>query len=245
MSKGNQINAIWSRLSHALENHKNTCKELAIINHRLVKQIQYYDTKATHMAMFYVIYLLIIFLSNSKPSPVQCKNWWKPFSLSILVTVAFGANFISTTIKCIHIKNALDTNWVDQGLSIQQMALLERTAQKEAEFMEHQRSCNQVVNIEPHSTSSDADSLYQKESYVHLPHVKSHVAYPYTDTDAESSSSTVVDLPRTYSTQQQQNVDSITVFQRYANAGITVSFLLAYTVLVLYECRSSVCDRSA
>lgn len=245
MSKSIQINGMWSKLSHTLENHKNTCKELAIINHRLVKQIQYYETKATHLAMFYVIFLLIIFLSNSKPSPVQCKNWWKPFSLSILIALTFGANFISTVLKSIHIKNALDMNWIDQGLSIQKMANLERAAKIEAEFMDHQRSCNPVVKVEPHSASSDADTSDQKENYVQLHHVKSHVAYSYTDTDAESSVSTIEDLPRTHSPLQQQNVDSITVFQQYAKAGTTVSFLLAYTVLVLYGCRSSVCDGNA
>ncbi|KAK4730274.1 hypothetical protein R3W88_023262 [Solanum pinnatisectum] len=240
MSKSIQINGMWSKLSHTLENHKNTCKELAIINHRLVKQIQYYDTKATHLSMFYVIYLLIIFLSNSKPSPVQCKNWWKPFSFSILVALTFGANFISTVLKSIHIKNALDMNWIDQGLTIQKMANLERAAKIEAEFMDHQRSCNHVVKLEPHSMSSDPDTSDQKENYVQLHHVKSHVAYSYTD--AESSVNTIEDLPRTYSTLQQQYVDGITVFQQYAKAGTTVSFLLAYTVLVLYGCRSSVCD---
>lgn len=245
MSKSIQINGMWSKLSHTLENHKNTCKELAIINHRLVKQIQYYETKATHLSMFYVIFLLIIFLSNSKPSPVQCKNWWKPFSLSILIALTFGANFISTVLKSIHIKNALDMNWIDQGLSIQKMANLERTAKFEAEFMDHQRRCNYFVKVVPHSTGSDTDTSDQKENYVQLHHVKNRVDYSYTDTDAESSVSTIEDLPRTYSTQQQQDVDSITVFQQYAKVGTTVSFLLAYTVLVLYGCRSSVCDGNA
>ncbi|KAH0648152.1 hypothetical protein KY285_033400 [Solanum tuberosum] len=245
MSKSIHINGMWSKLSHTLENHKNTCKELAVINHRLVKQIQYYETKATHLSMFYVIFLLIIFLSNSKPSPVQCKNWWKPFSLSILVALTFGVNFISTLLKSIHIKNALDMNWIDQGLSIQKMANLERTAKFEAEFMDHQRRCNHVVKVEPHSAGSDTDTSDQKENYVQLHHVKSRVDYSYTDTDAESSVSKIEDLPRTYSTLQQQDVDSITVFQQYAKVGTTASFLLAYTVLVLYGCRSSVCDGNA
>lgn len=136
-------------------------------------------------------------------------------------------------------------NWIDQGLSIQKMANLERAAKFEAEFMDHQRSSNPVIKVETHSASSDADTLDQKENYVQLHHVNSHAAYSYTDTDEESSASTIGDLPRTYSTLQQQNVDRISVFQQYAKAGTTVSFLLAYTVLVLYGCRSSVCDGNA
>uniref|UniRef100_M1CWQ2 Uncharacterized protein n=2 Tax=Solanum tuberosum TaxID=4113 RepID=M1CWQ2_SOLTU len=133
-------------------------------------------------------------IQNPHPSNVKTGGSLSPFPF--LIALTFGANFISTVLKSIHIKNALDMNWIDQGLSIQKMANLERAAKIEAEFMDHQRSCNPVVKVEPHSASSDADTSDQKENYVQLHHVKSHVAYSYTDTDAESSVSTIEDLPR-------------------------------------------------
>ncbi|KAL0330269.1 UNVERIFIED_CONTAM: hypothetical protein Sradi_5013600 [Sesamum radiatum] len=120
-----------NRIEKALQTSRNKYKELTIIIHKQEKKVQFLETKALHLSMFYIASQLLIFLSNSKLSSSpnhRCSwNWyWKPFFVSLSITVVFGLNFTTTIIKYVRTKYEQDRNFIDQEENYQQMAFLER-----------------------------------------------------------------------------------------------------------------------
>ncbi|KAK4420047.1 hypothetical protein Salat_2417600 [Sesamum alatum] len=118
-----------NRIEKALQTSRNQYKELTNIIHKQEKKIQFLETKALHLSMFYIASQLLIFLSSSKPSSSAyrpCGNWWKPFFISLSIAVVFGLNFTTTIIKYVRTKYEQDRNFIDQEENYQQMAYLER-----------------------------------------------------------------------------------------------------------------------
>jgi hypothetical protein len=116
----------FQSVNEILEKCKNNYKELALIAHKQEKKIQFLETKAMHLAMFYIASQLIIFLTNSKPSSYQCRNWWKPFFISMSLAVMFGLNFIATINKYLKTKYAQELNLIDQNENFRHMSHIER-----------------------------------------------------------------------------------------------------------------------
>ncbi|KAF5951148.1 hypothetical protein HYC85_009092 [Camellia sinensis] len=113
-----EMDAKWRKVS-------NNYKELTFINGKQEKRVQYLETRAMHLAMFYIAFQSIIFLSISKPSALKCSSWWKPFSLSVLTAFVFALNFATTIIKYIRTQYQYDLNLMDQQDNYEEMVLLE------------------------------------------------------------------------------------------------------------------------
>nr|GLL46788.1 uncharacterized protein LOC102605890 [Ipomoea trifida] len=220
---------MWSNIFYEkVQKCRSNCEGLAAINYRLEKQIQYHDTKATYLAMFYITFQFILFLANSKPSEYQCKHWWKLFSVSILISVLFGINFISTILNCVRIRKAQDMNWLYQSENYRQMGHLER----------HKESYHSNIQLRPEAMTS----AEQEKTYYQMLGIGRQTLHT-NEENRESAATTVEDFQPTSA--HQRNLDTFTVYQRYVHVGVTVSLLLAYTVLVLHACRSSLCNGKA
>lgn len=99
-------------------------KELSRIIYQREKQIQFLETKALNLSMFYVASQLAIFLSNSKST---CKKAWKPlFFLSLSIAVAFVLNFGTTIVVYVRTRYEQDRNYVDREENFHQMSKLQR-----------------------------------------------------------------------------------------------------------------------
>ncbi|KAJ7966127.1 ADP-ribosylation factor GTPase-activating protein like [Quillaja saponaria] len=69
-------------------------KELRSIREKQGKRLQYLETKAIHITIYYILFQSIIFLTITINSPsLSCQNWRIPFCLSLLVALIFGFTF--------------------------------------------------------------------------------------------------------------------------------------------------------
>ena len=104
---------------------RNNFKELTVINDKQEKRVQYLETTAMHLVMFYIAFQSVIFLSISKPSAIQCSSWWKLFSLSLLIAFIFAINFTITIIKYFRTQYQYEMNLIDKQENFEEMDLLE------------------------------------------------------------------------------------------------------------------------
>ena len=99
-------------------------------------RVQYLETKAMHLCMFYIAFQSVLFLSVSKPSAIQCSSWWKPFSLSLLMAIVLALNFTTTTINYVRTQFYYDLNLIDQQENYDQMVMLENQTHRDAQDVE-------------------------------------------------------------------------------------------------------------
>lgn len=94
---------------------KQNYKQLVRIFDKQEKRLRYHVKKAHVSTISYlVIQILILSLISQNSSNVKCKNWWLPFTLSLLVAVIYFVLFVETVKKCYMIQYFSDVNLIEQ-----------------------------------------------------------------------------------------------------------------------------------
>ena len=126
-------------------------------------RVQYLETKAMHLCMFYIAFHSVLFLSVSKPSAIQCSSWWKSFSLSLLMAIVLALNFTTTTINYVRTQFYYDLNLIDQQENYDQMVMLEnQTTHRAAQDVEMNIDRPGGMSVDLHWLSRGQEQQQQK-----------------------------------------------------------------------------------
>lgn len=171
-----------------LERVKIFYKEMSGVNEKQEKKLQHLETKALHLAIFYVLFQAVILHSISPPPAILHQNWWIPFSISLLIAILFGLTFVSTVIEWARTQYEHDANLMEcEDIYLEMATLQTRT-------LVSNNSANGL-------TSEHRQQLFEP--------------------------------------------DRVQLCQRYAYICIMLFALLAYTIIVLYACKSLLYDGHA
>ncbi|XWS61260.1 hypothetical protein CRYUN_Cryun07bG0110800 [Craigia yunnanensis] len=98
-----------------LEQLTKIFKELGLVAEKQEKRIQWYEKKAQHLTIAYLIFQGIVFISiTSQVLSSQCQNWWVTFSLSLLSSLIYFLAFLNILTNFYRVKYQLDLISIEQ-----------------------------------------------------------------------------------------------------------------------------------
>lgn len=113
-----------------LEELQTIHTELGHINDKQEKRVRFYETRAYHLTIVYIIFQVLILISVSfLSSSNQCKRWWVPFTISLLASIIFFMAFLEAAISYYNTHYHLDMNYLEQQVINKQIHVSRSAAQ--------------------------------------------------------------------------------------------------------------------